>query len=166
MQQSREGMQDLFSNLSILESNAKNGDTFLIHIISHGNVNGLIEIGQNEEVCLWDNLSDALFKINHFMQGNLLLYMTTCRGLHGIKIVRTDDKPEAFFGLIGCKKGLGNKKAKEINRFFYEQMLLGHPIDKITNNINLKFGDSIYCISSKGYKTIKKYIDNDKRKNN
>jgi hypothetical protein len=159
-------VQALFSNLKILENKAKNGDIFLIHIISHGTVNGLIEIGQNEESCSWDKLNDSFAKINQNMNGNLLLNMTTCRGLHGIKIVNIESEQDAFFGLIGCKKGLSNKKAKEINRFFYEQMLIGEPIDKIATNINLKFGDLIYCISSKGYKTIKNSLNNDKRKNN
>ena len=92
---------------SYLKEKAKKSVKFCIHIISHGNKNG-IGIKATGEPILWKELGDMLGVINNEMNNGLILNFTSCMGLHGIKITEHIKMP--FFGLVGYSEKIENHK--------------------------------------------------------
>jgi hypothetical protein len=137
---------------------AKKGRKFCLHIVSHGNNDG-IGIKETNEPILWKELGSILEQMNNAMNGNLILNMTSCMGLYGIKI---DDyvQNNPFFGLIGYRGELKIKIGKEINELFYFKISEGKPIQVVIPEIKKELNDNdLYCISTQGYNMIKNEIN-------
>ncbi len=95
------------------------------------------------------------------MSGNLIINMTSCFGINGIKSVDVNKSDSPFFGLIGYEEKLLPARAKLINSHFYQNMIDGFDIPTSVNNVKAELNDSkIYCITSIGYKKITKRIIN------
>jgi hypothetical protein len=103
---------------------AAKGEKFALHFVGHGNEQG-IGIKTTNEFLPWEDYRMFLNNINSHMNGNLLVNMTSCKGLHGIKIVDVNTLPLPFFGLIGCSKNLKVSKGKQINQLFYYKIIEG-----------------------------------------
>lgn len=141
---------------------AANGTKFCIHIVSHGDATGLWIKTTQQEIS-WDEFRNFLKNINASMGGTLTLNMTSCLGLHGIKIVDENATLLPFFGLVGYSKVLEVNKAKEINHLFYKKLLEGKQINEAVEEIKNELSDkNIYCISSVGYKAIKNTLSRHK----
>ncbi len=139
---------------SYLEKRAKEGTKFCLHIVSHGNNDG-IGIKATGEPILWADFGDMLGVINKEMSNGLIINFTSCMGLHGIKIAEYVKTP--FFGLIGYSEKLKIAKGKAINELFYTKLSEGKPIQEIIPEIQKELNDNnLYCISTEGYNTITK----------
>jgi len=82
------------------------------------------------------------------------LNMSTCKGLHGVKIVsESGDYP--FFGLIGAKDVLFVTDALNANKIMYRKWLDGLPVQKNVPETNQEIGKEVlFNISSEGYRKL------------
>ena len=93
------------STLQHLAKLAASGTKFCLHIVSHGDENGLWIETTNEDIT-WYEFRNFLENINSSMGSSLIINMTSCLGLHGIKIVDEKSSLLPFFGLIGYSEDL------------------------------------------------------------
>ena len=151
------------SAFSYLERLAESGFRFCLQIVSHGTEKGLW-IGETDDDILWDELKDKFESLNSKLDNSLIVNMSTCKGLNGIKIVNENEDKFPFFGLIGCKRDLSIDEAKKTNELIYSKLLKGKDVSIIINEVQdyfkqAKSEDVIYGISSQGYKTIKNKLE-------
>ncbi|WP_299111513.1 hypothetical protein [uncultured Winogradskyella sp.] len=140
---------------SYLKKLAKNGDKFCIHFISHGSKDGLW-IKETQEDILWSEIRQHFNEINNLLGGTLTINMTSCLGLHGIKIVDENSTDYPFFGLVGYSKDLEVSQGKKINELFYSKLLNNKNVNEAVIEMKQELNDSnLYCISSQLYKAIK-----------
>ncbi len=145
----------VISTLNHLVELSASGTKFCIHIVSHGDATGLWIETTKEEI-LWEDLRSFLKDINTNMGKTLTVNMTSCLGLHGIKIIDESSETLPFFGLVGYSIDLPVPQAKKINHLFYQKLLDGKQINTAVEEIKTDLSDSnIYCISAIGYKEIK-----------
>src|ERR1017187_3609552 len=90
-----------FQSISHLAQLADEGKKFCIHLISHGNRDG-IGLKTTNEFIAWKDFGDSLRQLNRKVAGTLIVNMTSCFGLHGIKAVDLSEDDLPFFGLIGA----------------------------------------------------------------
>lgn len=141
---------------------ASNETKICLHIVSHGDKDGLW-IKSTDEDILWTDFKQLLGQINDAMGGTLLLNMTSCKGLNGIKIVDANATNYPFFGLIGYSVDLEVDRGKDINKMFYEKILNGKQIYDAVSELKKELNDdNLYCISSQGYKIIKSKLSSHK----
>ena len=131
---------------------ARDGKKFCLHFVSHGSAAGLC-VKATDESIQWCEFRSILKAINMAMDEKLILNMTTCEGLHGIKIVDPADKDMPFFGLIGVNRLLLPDEAVRLNEQFYSMMSAGKQIQTIIQEIaQAPGGEVLDCISSAGFK--------------
>jgi hypothetical protein len=142
----------LFGALDIFYDKALAGERFMIHFVSHGNDDG-IQVG--DDFVTWSMMRPYLQKINVATDQTLLLNMSTCKGLHGVKIVDKDgDYP--FFGLIGAKADLLVTDALKANKIMYRKWLNDMPVQKLVPETNQELGrDVLFNVSAEGFRKIK-----------
>lgn len=151
---------EILNAFDVLNEFSQEDKTFCLHIVSHGNVKGF-GLNSTTDFIAWSEFEQNLTKMNKNMSGNLIVNMTSCFGINGIKSVDVSKSDSPFFGLIGYKKGLKPSRAKEINCKFYQNMIDGFDIPTSVNNVKNVLNDNdIYCITSSGYKKITKRIIN------
>ncbi|MGI8633853.1 MAG: hypothetical protein ACR2KZ_00480, partial [Segetibacter sp.] len=127
----------------------------------HGTEEGLWIEETNEDI-YWVELRAVLQELNNKLKNTLILNMSTCKGLHGMKIVDETAKEYPFFGLIGCYRDLYIPEAKLANEMFYTKLLEAKDIKDIVPEIQAKFKDIgttdevIYSMSSQSFKAIQK----------
>lgn len=140
---------------------ARSGLRFCIHIVSHGSTEGLL-LKHQTQLVQWSVIKSKLLVINQALGNTLLINMSTCKGLHGAKMVDDESDVFPFYGLIGCHRDLYIYEAKIINRSFYEKMISGKDVSLITAEIQAEFIEAgskdsvLYCISSKGFQNLKR----------
>ena len=119
-----------------------------MHFVCHGGVDGLLLKGTGEFIP-WQELAEDLRKINNSMGEQLTVNMSSCKGLHGIKIVSADnDLP--FFGLVGSKEDIKFETAKRVNKMYYDLQLDGMDIKEAVQQINTDEGrELLYGVSAK-----------------
>lgn len=145
----------LFSTLDYLVKHSNEGAKFTIHFVAHGNDKGLWVKTANE-FASWDRFSTYLKEINKNMDSSLTVNMSSCFGLHGIKIVDPNSDELPYFGLIGYSDKLKVKRATEINLTYYKNLIAGHPINISVEKTKEELKDTnLFCISAEGYKVIK-----------
>jgi len=143
---------------------ADKGIKFLLQIVSHGTENGLFIEDTNDDI-LWCELCAQLQKLNNKMSNTLIVNMTSCRGLNGAKIVDISETNYPFFGLIGCARDLYVWEGKIVNELFYEGLIDNQKINELIPQIQQELkkqgttDNVVYCITSEGYKFIRKTID-------
>jgi hypothetical protein len=146
-----DNLSGLENALDRFKGEAIAGKKFALHFVAHGNTNG---IGTSDEFCSWEKLSSILQEINEAADGTLILNMSTCMGLHGIKITRLKGR-HPFFGLIGCNDKLQFADALKANRIFYRKWLEGMPIQQIVPETNSELGkELLFNISAEGYQIL------------
>lgn len=145
----------LIATLDYLVKLAKQGAKFSIHFVSHGGEKGLW-IKSTKEYVLWEIFRQYLKQINDYMNGALTINMSSCFGLHGVKIVDVNADYLPFFGLIGYNIKLKVKRAKEINKSFYDKLISGQQITEAVENAKTELAEkNLFCITALGYKIIK-----------
>jgi hypothetical protein len=93
----------LIRALAEIEEAARRGLKPLIYLDMHGSPTEGIEIAASREMVPWDDVVDALRKINQQTGNNLLVVAAVCYGFHAIKeTVITELTP--FFVLIAPEK--------------------------------------------------------------
>lgn len=154
--QNRNMVVDAFS---YMEKIAQSGLKFCLQIVSHGTEKGLWIEETNDDI-FWDELSAKFESLNSKLDNSLIVNMSTCKGLNGIRIVDENADKLPFFGLIGCNRDLYIDEAMKTNELFYTKMLEEKDISLIIKEIQSEFQkakseDVIFGISSQGYKIIK-----------
>ena len=157
--QNRDMVNDAFNYMNKL---ADSGLRFCLQIVSHGTENGLW-LGDTNEDILWSELKDKFESLNSKLDDSLIVNMSTCKGLNGIKIVDVHSDKFPFFGLIGCNRDLFIDEAKKTNELIYTKLLEGKDISKIIKEVQEEFNkdkseEVIFGISAQGYDTIKKKL--------
>lgn len=144
--------EEVKANLAILASEAARGEKFVIHLISHGCDEGLTI---QDRTLRWEDLRPLLQSINEAMEGSLIVNMSSCLGLHGIKIVDPDDERLPFFGVIGSDRLLDYRDAIDLGRLFYVRLHQGGDVDEIVRQVNQNSREGgLSCISSEGFRKI------------
>jgi hypothetical protein len=157
--QNRNMVYDAFSYMNKL---ADSGLRFCLQIVSHGTEKGLW-IGDSNDDILWHELTDKFKILNTKLDNSLIVNMSTCKGLNGIKIVDINADKFPFFGLIGCNRDLYIDEAKKTNQLIYSKLLDGKDISKIISEVQDEFRkdkseEVIWGISSQGYNIIKRTL--------
>lgn len=142
----------LLSALDIFHENARSGKRFMLHFVAHGNEDG-IQVGK--DFTPWSTIRPYLQKIHVASNQTLLLNMSTCMGLHGIKIVDQNGQ-YPFFGLIGAKEKLLVTDALKANKIMYRKWLDDLPVQQLVPETNQELGkDVLFNISSEGFRKLK-----------
>lgn len=148
--------KELHEKFAEIEERAKSGEKFFFHFVGHGNSEG-IGFKHTQELVKWKELSSDLSKINIAASNTLVVNMTSCFGLNGIKTVNPFHEETPFFGLIGFTKTLNSKIAKQANEIFYREFFKGTSINEILKILKAETSnDNFHCISTQGYSEIKK----------
>jgi hypothetical protein len=146
-----ENKEDLFYCLNNLEKEAKNGKRYCLHIVAHGNSDG-IGFKHTKEFVSWSELGNHFVNLNEACENTLVLNMTTCHGINGIKTNNPLDNNASFFGIIGYDKNLNQLKSIEANTLFYLGIIEGKKINDILTQMRSHFNDeSFHCMTSQGY---------------
>lgn len=139
----------LLEALKYFHQEALAGKRFMLHFVSHGNQQG---IAAGQDFVTWATLRPFLQQIHSATQESLLLNMSTCKGLHGMKIVEISGPPYPFFGLIGATQDLSVSDALEANRRMYEKWMTGMPVQKLVPETNNELGREVLLnMSAEGY---------------
>lgn len=147
---------ELFKNFDNLLNDVKKGKNYMFHFVSHGNTNG-IGFKHTYEFIPWKLLDDILSQINLFANNTLVLNMTTCFGLHGIKTINPFSSDKSFFGLIGYDGSLNKKIGIQANERYYKLIMDGHVINEAVKDIANHFSDPKFkCITSQGFSELVK----------
>lgn len=147
---------DIVSKLTTLTQEARNGKKFIFHFVAHGNNQG-IGFKHTNELVEWSIFSDHLTEINKAAGNSLILNLTSCFGLNGIKITDFISENTAFFGLIGYSQKLKAPKAITANQIFYTNLFKGISINEIVKIIRSEMKDeNFHCITAQGYTILKK----------
>jgi len=143
--------QELLDALNTFLRDAQDDQRFMLHFVAHGNEQG-IQIGT--DFVTWEVLRPHLQEINVATERTLLLNMSTCKGLHGVKIV--DSVGEyPFFGLIGAKDDLDVSDALNANKIMYRKWLNDLPVQEIVPETNAELGKVVlFNISSEGFRKL------------
>src|ERR1051325_3815323 len=144
---------EMRASLTAVAEAAEQGQHVGLHFVIHGNQRG-IGFNPNKQLVTWSELSPFLQRINKAMSGQLVVNMSSCYGLHGIKA--TFGNPYPFFGLIGSKRAVWPNEAKRINELFYKRQIEGADFNDIVDEVNTSFGEDILnLVSAAGYAKIK-----------
>lgn len=138
-----------------IRTRAEAGEQYCIHVIAHGNTRGLV-IGPTDFVS-WRDFGTALVPINRALNGQLIVNMTSCKGIHGIKggDLATDRDP--FFGILGVNHDLEFTEALTLNERVYRLWFGGMAINEIVHEINNTAGREImFCASAEGFRQLSK----------
>ena len=142
---------DVVAGLDHFVKRAREGMKFAMHFVCHGNAEGLW-LDAAEELIPWQEFAKALREMNDLMGGQLTVNMSSCQGLHGVKIVSADYDDLPFFGLVGPKKKIRIETAKRVNKMYYDLQLDGMDIEEVIQQINKDEGkELLYGISAKIY---------------
>ncbi|MDX7786015.1 hypothetical protein [Aeromonas caviae] len=139
------------SELKELLAIAKSGKKFLIHVVAHGNKQG-VEAGS--EFISWSDITSYLQDINEETDNSLLLNMSTCKGLFGAWTVPKQGR-YPFFGIIGSKEDLSVDDALNANKIMYKKWLLNVPVEKMVPETNADLGREIlFNLSAEGFRKL------------
>jgi hypothetical protein len=146
---------DFENTLNFLIKLAKSGQRFMIHFVAHGNADG-IGFKETGDFISWLDLEPYLVLLNKECENTLVLNMTTCFGLHGIKTVNPFSSDKPFYGLIGYTSKLKIAKAKQANMDFYTCVFKGLQFNEALKEVQLNTSDlDFLCITSEGYSFLK-----------
>ena len=148
--------QDFTKELNELLQLAQTGKRYLIHIVAHGNENGILFGPKSIDAnfIAWASILSQLQEIHENTCGSLILNMSTCKGLYGARMVPYNGK-YPFFGIIGAKVSLSSIDAIKANEIMYTKWLTGTPIEKIVPETNNELGKPIiFNLSAEGYRRL------------
>lgn len=147
--------KEVLTYLKKILNEAKSGKKYMFHFVGHGNKK-CIAFKHTSEFIAWDELTSILTEINEAFGNTLVLNMTSCFGLHGIKTVNPFSDGNPFFGLIGYSEKLKIKVAKQANEIFYTAVIGGMKINQAVIKLQADLKDkNFHCISSQGYSFLK-----------
>jgi len=147
---------ELFQKFSEVLQKVKQGKKYMFHFVAHGNTQGIGFKHLNEFVP-WDCLQQILTDININSNNTIVLNMTSCYGVHGVKTVNpfSDDKP--FFGLIGYNGKLNKSRSILLNERCYTSIINGFSINDIISDLVEYFSDDkMQGITSQGFSELSK----------
>jgi hypothetical protein len=72
----------------------------MIHLSMHGNEHGIV-LTDGTQIS-WDDLRAALHPLTQWMQGGLLVCMSTCHGYAGLQMAMVEGEDHTFWKLVGC----------------------------------------------------------------
>jgi hypothetical protein len=138
-----------------LRSMAEKGEKFCVHVVAHGNEQEL-GVGPTDRL-EWDEFGALLVPINFAASGNLLVNMTSCKGLHGVKSVSPGgNADDPFYLLFGVKHDLDVDDAVALNSTFYGHWSTSGSIAAALAEVEKQFGlDFLFVVSSEGYRKIR-----------
>lgn len=142
---------ELLGALEAFRREASIGRRFMIHFVSHGNADA---IAAGAESVDWATMRPFLQRIHAETDGTLILNMSTCKGLHGVKSV-DETGPYPFFGLIGAREDLRVRDALKANGLVYAKWLHGKAVQELVPEVNAEMGrDILFNISAEGYRQL------------
>jgi hypothetical protein len=100
----------------------------ILHISCHGSANG-IQLSCGDEI-YWDEIRDRLMLLNKYLDGSLLLCLSTCEGFNACKMaMREKTSQYPFLALVGNIKSPTWPEAAIAYATFYYLIINKHTIE-------------------------------------
>ncbi|WP_155627874.1 hypothetical protein [Burkholderia vietnamiensis] len=128
---------ELRSELDKIEQSVGNGAKPIVHIECHGDVEGGLAVGEQQDRLSWSALELLLRRINIACSCNLGVVMAVCHGMHAISPIRIG-RPTPFYFLLGSQDALTAGTLRAEMPKFYETLLE-------TNNLDLALACAPSC---------------------
>ena len=112
---------ELRSKLEEIEHLSRNGVKPILHIECHGDVEGGLAVGDEQDRFSWQALEPLLRRINIASGCNLGVVMGVCHGLHAITPIRIA-RPTPFYFLLGSQDELTAGTLRTEMPKFYETL--------------------------------------------
>lgn len=142
---------ELLGALVAFRVEAVAGRRFMLHFVFHGNSDG---VQAGSDFVDWNAMAPFFQQLHDATNITLILNMSTCQGVHGVKMV-ANMGAYPFFGIIGAKQELVVQDAINANRIMYSKMINGVPIQKLVPETNAELQKEVlYNISSEGFRKL------------
>lgn len=111
----------------------------LLHLSAHGSNGG---IGLTDGTFIsWAELREMLQPLNNAMGGNLLICLSSCFSVSGIRMAMFDGGGHPFFGLVGHPDAAQWADAAVAYTSFYHRLFKGATIDEAVEAMRVASGD-------------------------
>lgn len=118
----------------------------ILHFSMHGNDNG-ISLTDGEFIS-WEDLRFMLKELMDFMQGGLLICMSSCQGSSAMMMAMNEDSGHPFGVLIGNKTTANWTDAAVAFVTFYHHLFKGTLLDECIKNMCIASGDTNFIMHS------------------
>ena len=116
-----------------------------LHVSSHGGSPG-IQLTDNN-IVTWNEFRDLLAPLSKATNGDLLVCMSSCQGVHGVKMAM-DFGPLPFSVIVGPTEQLSYADTAIAFLAFYHLVAKGYPFDQAVSAMSLAAGQSFTFVSS------------------
>lgn len=122
----------------------KNRTAPILHLSMHGDRNGVYLT--NKIFVSWFDLNKYLNPINNASNGGLLICMSTCEGLGGIRMAMNTETIKPFWALVGNSKSVTWPDAAIGYSVFYHHIFKQSTIDKAVEAMKTASGNSDFML--------------------
>ncbi|MES5324533.1 hypothetical protein [Alcaligenes phenolicus] len=140
--------QSFISTLQSIEEECRLGLKPILHIEAHGDKVAGLEIGDQQEVVIWQELENELTKINKSTGNNLGVVLATCWGLYAISPLKIYN-PSPYFFLIGPDKivsaGYIDDQMKEFYKTLFNSSSLDAAMVKVAQEFKQYHSEQFFC---------------------
>lgn len=127
-------------NNKIIEFIQQHNAMPILHLSMHGNDDGIFLT--DGDFISWEALRFMLNDLMNFMQGGLLICMSSCRGSSAMKMAMNEDNGHPFGVLIGNKQDANWDDAAVPYVTFYHHLFKNTPLDQCVDNMRIASGDN------------------------
>lgn len=129
----------------------------ILHISAHGNEEGLGLT--NGEIVTWNELKDRLIVLNEYFQNELILCMSSCKGLSACRMaMRIEDDQYPFLGMIGNDESPTWSETAIGFATFYHHLRRGSNINNALNAMKVASGNNRFRVITSD-QARKAYLD-------
>lgn len=126
----------------------------ILHISAHGSEHGLQL--SNEDLLTCNDLKEWLIPINKIFDGNLILCMSSCKGMAACRMaMRIDNNKYPFYGMIGHNGTPTWSDTAIAYATFYHHISKGEKIGQVVKAMRKASGDNeFYTITAQQAKNL------------
>jgi hypothetical protein len=112
----------------------------ILHLTMHGNKNG-IQLTSGDFLT-WNELYQLILPLKRYMNGNLLICMSSCEGFYAISMEMNIDGEPPLFALVGSPQTVGYHDSAIAYTTFYHLFFKGKNIEECVQAMRIASGDS------------------------
>ena len=112
---------------------------FIVHLSMHGNKDG-IEL-TNQDFLAWDELYQLIIPLKRYMNGNLIICMSSCEGYYGALMDMNLDGEPPLGALVGNTKKVYYHDAAIAYITFYHLFFKGKHVSECVSAMKIASGD-------------------------
>jgi hypothetical protein len=116
----------------------------MLHISAHGNGDGLILT--SGEIIKWWDLKVELAAANKACHGGLIVCMSSCEGVAGLKMVMQTEGPMPFLVMVGCKTKPLWAEAAIAYATFYKEISQGAVFEPAVEAMRVASGNRDFAL--------------------